>query len=105
MAQLAKAISITEVKAATVSFMPYSLRLIDDHLWCLGAGGISIFDLALNYVRDMELPGMDWVYGAVDVGDGAVVAAVNGLFFITYTGMVRDRHVYRRSNGMLRNIV
>ena len=89
MAQLAKALSITEVKEVTGSRWPSRpLRLIDNHLWCIEAGGISVFDLALNYVRDMELRGINFVHGAVDVGDGAVVAASTGLFFITYTGMV-----------------
>ena len=90
MAELAKAVTITEVKETLVSSMPLSLRLIDDHLWYLGAGGISEFGLTLTYVLDMELHRIDSVYSAVDVGDGAVVAAGNGLFFMTYAGIVNE---------------
>ena len=73
---------------ATVTPEPRILRLIDNHLWCCGYGGISVFDFALNHLRDIKLQKTFDVLGAADVGDGAVVAAINGLFLITYAGML-----------------
>ena len=43
--------------------------------------GISVFDVALNHVRDIELQEIDRVRGLVDVGYGAIVAARNGFFY------------------------
>ena len=35
----------------------------------------------------MESQGLAFVWGAVDVGDGAVVATIDSLSLIAYTGM------------------
>ena len=90
MTQLANAVSIIAEKYVSLNpspYSPHSLRLIDNNLWCCGYTSISVFDLELNDIRHIRIQDMSEVYSAVDIGDGAVVAANNGLFFMTYTGM------------------
>ena len=67
-----------------------SLRVINNQLWCCCLDSvIVVFDLGLTYVCDIRFPDMGAVQGVVDVGDGTVVAAENGLFMISYAGKIK----------------
>ena len=60
-------------------------------MWCCYADApqlVDFVDLALNHVREMRFADMGDVRSAVDVGDGAVVAAQKGLFMVSYAGRV-----------------
>ena len=89
--QFANAVRIIEEKYVSLNPSPcssHSLRLIDNNLWCCYSNScISVFDLEINHIRHIPIQDMGFVFSAVDIGDGAVVAAEEGLFLITYTGM------------------
>ena len=81
------AVNITEEKLATLTGAPESVCIINDQIWCCCTFGcIGVFDLTLNHVHDMHFPDMGALFSAVDVGDGAAVAATKGVFVVSYAG-------------------